>query len=75
VEFDLAKVELIHFFINKRTIPKRGILINNQEIAPKSLVRWLGIYFDTRLTFTEHIRIKVTNAERAYYRPKGLSNI
>jgi len=74
VKFDLEKIDLIHFFINKRPIPKKGLFINNKEIRAKSLVRWLGVLFDTRLTFKNHIQQKLASAERAYYQLNRLSS-
>ena len=68
VKFDLEKTELIHFFINNKKLPKKSIIINNKRIEPKKLVRWLGVYFDTRLTFRDYISLKLASAERAYYR-------
>ena len=33
-------------------------LPNRDIIKPKELVRWLGIWFDPKLSFKEHVKIR-----------------
>ena len=70
VKFDIEKTELIHFFINNKKLPSETIIINNKRIEAKKIIRWLGVYLDSRLTYKQHIKEKLLNAERAYYRLK-----
>ena len=49
IQFDLAKTELIHFGAKNSTKSLR--LPNKELIEPKAVVRWLGIWFDSKLTF------------------------
>src|SRR6266478_5193888 len=50
ISFDVSKTELIHFY-NKCTTIEEGLKLGDIEISPKSLVRWLGVFLDSKLTF------------------------
>jgi len=50
ISFDVGKTELIHFH-NKRTTIEEGLKLGDTEISPKPLVRWLGVFLDSKLTF------------------------
>src|SRR5437016_10572355 len=50
ISFDIGKTELIHFY-NKRTTIEEGLKLGDTEISPKPLVRWLGVFVDSKLTF------------------------
>ena len=54
VEFDLDKTELIHWVNTKKQLPsiKLPTAINK---TPKSIVKWLDIYFDSKMSFTGYI--------------------
>jgi hypothetical protein len=74
IKFDIEKTELIYFFSNTKeafslTLPDESI------IQPSNLIRWLGINFDKRLTFKEHIGIRTSLAKQALYRVKRLTSI
>jgi ribonuclease HI len=71
VEFDSDKTELIHFSRQKMPITE-GIQLGSIFIKPKQLVRWLGIWFDSKLTFKEHIQKKLAAAQAAY---EGLARL
>ena len=49
ISFDVSKTELIYFY-SKRTI-EEGLKLGDVEISPKPLVRWLGVFLDSKLTF------------------------
>ena len=57
--------DLIHFS-RARSIPPAPINVSvygrNLSIIPKPVVRWLGIFFDQKLTFNEHVRILANRA-------------
>jgi hypothetical protein len=40
----------IHFY-SKRTTIEEGLKLGDIEISPKPLVRWLGVFLDSKLTF------------------------
>jgi len=63
IQFDMKKIELIHFH-TKRSIDNNNysISIRNNQIKPKNLVRWLGIWLDSKLSFKEHVEIKIAAA-------------
>jgi hypothetical protein len=50
ISFNISKTELIHFY-DKRTTIEKGLKLGDTEISPKSLVRWLGVFLDSKLTF------------------------
>ena len=50
ISFNISKTELIYFH-NKHTTIKEGLKLGDTEISPKPLVRWLGVFLDSKLTF------------------------
>ncbi len=64
VQFDPGKTELIHCY-TRRTIVEDSITIGNIVTEPKTVVRWLGIWFDSRLSFKAHIERKIDAATAA----------
>jgi len=50
ISFDIGKIELTHFY-NKRTTIEDGLKLGDVEISPKPLVRWLGVFLDSKLAF------------------------
>ena len=50
ISFDISKTELIYFY-SKRTTIEEGLKLRDIEISPKPLVRWLGVFLDSKLTF------------------------
>jgi len=73
IQFDISKTELIHFHNSKLepslTMPDKSI------VEPKRLVKWLGIHFDNKLRFKEHIGIRTSLAKQSFYRLNRLANI
>ena len=60
MRIDPEKSDLIHFS-RARACPQPSIDVSlyghNLVISPKLTVRWLGIFFDQKLTFQEHVKI------------------
>ena len=56
INFDASKTELIHFYSKRTTIEER-LKLGDIEISPKPLVRWLGVFLDSKLTFKQYIEI------------------
>jgi len=50
ISFNISKTELIHFY-SKRTTIEEGLKLGDTEISPKPLVRYLGVFLDSKLTF------------------------
>jgi len=50
ISFDISKTKLIYLY-NKYTTIKEGLKLGDIEISPKPLVRWLGIFLDSKLIF------------------------
>ena len=65
MKIDPEKSDLIHFS-RARACPQPCIDVSlyghNLIISPKPIVRWLGIFFDPKLTFQEHVRIMSNRA-------------
>jgi ribonuclease HI len=74
IEFDLAKTELIHFTTSKEAKTASLELPNGASIEPKNLVRWLGIWFDSGLTFKQHVAIRTSQARSTFMRMTRLAN-
>lgn len=74
ISFDIAKTELIHYTKSKKAKKYTLNLPGDMNIAPKTLVKWLGIYFDPNLTFKEHVAIRTSQAKSAYLRMARLAN-
>lgn len=75
IEFDLVKTELIHFTKSKDAQKTPITLPNGNIVKPKQLVRWLGIWFDSWLTFNQHIAIRIAQAKNAFFRMARLTSI
>jgi hypothetical protein len=41
-------------------------LPNGVILQPKELVRWLGVWFDSGLTFKQHVAIRISQARLAF---------
>ena len=67
-------LELIHFIGAKEAQKHSLDLPDNTIIQPKSLVKWLGVYFNPNLTFKEHVAIRTSQAKSAYLRIARLAN-
>ena len=74
ISFNISKTELIHFY-NKHTTIEEGLKLGDVEISPKPLVRWLGVFLDSKLTFKQHIEIKISKVKAAFYLIRRLGNI
>ncbi|KJZ71458.1 hypothetical protein HIM_09144 [Hirsutella minnesotensis 3608] len=71
VQFDPSKTELIHFSRQREPILE-GIWVGGLFFEAKPLVKWLGVFFNHRLQFKEHIDAKVKAAQAAF---EGLSRL
>ena len=59
----MEKTELIHFHLKRiDNYQDYAVQINNIQIKSKSLVKWLGIWLDSKLSFKEHVEKKILNA-------------
>lgn len=55
ITFDTKKTEL-QFFHNKRKYKEPSLYMGSNIVRPNENTRWLGIFFDRKLNFKEHIR-------------------
>jgi hypothetical protein len=72
LSIDTKKCELIHFTRHKKdqnNLPSISIPNESEDntimIAPSPHIKWLGIVFDSKLNFQEHIRKVTTKANSA----------
>lgn len=67
LELDHAKTGLLHV-TRKLKATNSDVSLDDGTIiratAPKESMRWLGIHFDRKLTFTQHIKIVSSKADR-----------
>ena len=75
IQFDMKKIELIHFH-SKRSIDNNNfpVSIRNNQIQSKNLIRWLEVWLDSKLSFKEHVEIKISAATRIFHQIARLSN-
>lgn len=53
--FDVKKTEL-QYFHKKRKYQEPPIYLGNATIRPNEYTRWLGVFFDRKLNFKDHVR-------------------
>lgn len=78
VAFDLTKTELMHF-TGRKTVEQGTqqhiiTLPNGDTVQPSGLIRWLGIWFDPKLSFRNHIQMRVAQATQSFHRMARLAN-
>lgn len=76
---DPAKCELMHFTTRRRDkeLPTIRLDMSNGEtieVAPLKLMRWLGVYFDPKLLFNEHVKKVTEKAMKAAHSLRLLGN-
>src|SRR5436190_22769460 len=78
MQFDMEKTELIHFH-SKRFFDLENetysVKIGESIIQSKSLVKWLEIWLDSKLTFKQHVKKKTTQILKLLNQIKRLLNI
>ena len=74
VTFDDSKTELIHFNKGINSANDTVTLPNNTIVKPTETVRWLGIWFDRKLTFKTHVQKKIASATRTLHLLHRLMN-
>ena len=74
VTFDDLKSELIHFETTYKMTREPIQLPNGTIIHPSECIRWLGIWFDRKLSFNTYIKQKKTLMLRAFNAIQNLSN-
>ena len=71
IQFDLDKSDLIHFFSDNL---EEVEFSPELRLKPKSVIRWLGVWLDTRLLFKFHVEKKIADADRVLSSMIRLSN-
>jgi hypothetical protein len=73
IKFDLAKTELIHF--GNKNAKNTIKLLDRAIIQPTNIVKWLGIWFDSNLTYKHHVTQKAAKARANLHRMLQIVNI
>lgn len=74
MSIDPTKSDLIHFSRRRDPHLNRPLVLPTGTIAPSPVVRWLGIFFDQKLSFHEHVNILCNRARTAVTGLRVLSN-
>ena len=74
VQFEPSKTELIHFH-TRRKEETAGLTIDGYEVKPKRLVRWLGIWFDCKLSFKQHVEKRINLATASFFGLQRLGSL
>ena len=67
MQFNHAKSDLIHFSKKRIPLQESVYLPDSTEITPSDSLRWLGIIFDRKLQFKEHVQQKAATATRVHH--------
>jgi len=73
IQFDMKKTELIHFDHSDKSL-KKSVKIMKNRIFPQEIVRWLGVWFDRKLSFKYHVEKRIADASRMFYSISRLAN-
>jgi ribonuclease HI len=74
VLFDDSKTEMLHFDRKRKNDyePQESVTLPNGTVVPPGtkgvapdVVRWIGIWFDRKLTFRHHVTVKAASGKRA----------
>ena len=66
ISFNIDKTKLIHFNSSKN---KPSLKLPNRDLVfPSKVVKWLGIYYNEKLSFKEHIAFRTSKVKQAFYR-------
>ncbi len=69
--FSPAKTEAILFTRKRKFPPPRKIQVKNTEIAYSDHVKYLGVWFDSKLTWSKHAQQKIKATKMAINNVKG----
>jgi len=71
----VKKTELIHFNNSKKSMNrKHSVKFMNNRIFPQELVRYLGVWFDKKLSFKAHVEKRIAAANRMFHSISRLAN-
>ncbi|KAL5614700.1 uncharacterized protein BROUX77_000537 [Berkeleyomyces rouxiae] len=73
VEFAPNKTEVLHF-TRSRLHPHPPVTIGGTTTAPKSSMRWLGFWLDSKLSFNKHVETWSTKGRKAANFLRSISN-
>jgi hypothetical protein len=66
MQFNEAKSKAM-LITRKRSNKSINIYLNNRKLEAVEEMKYLGIYFDSRLTFDNHIQYTAENSTKLYY--------
>jgi hypothetical protein len=74
VAFDDCKLEMLHFHESRTDehndttnvcLPNGTIVTPGMQGGRTDMVRWIGIYFDCKLSFSHHVKVKLMATTRS----------
>ena len=77
MQFDVDKTELIYFHSKKSLDLKNKLYlvkVGETIFQPKELVKYLGIWLDSKLSFKAHVERKIALAQKVFTQIERLSN-
>ncbi|KAI0997051.1 hypothetical protein K3495_g11138 [Podosphaera aphanis] len=74
VQFDISKTELIHHENTKEAKQNPIHLTGGDQVKPSQVVKWLGVLFDNKISFKQHVTMRVSQAKSAFHRIERLAN-
>ena len=67
IVFNDSKTELIHFNKDKEITISAVTLSNSTIINSSKVIQWLGVWFDQKLTFKDHVTKKIASATQTLH--------
>ena len=77
VAFDDPKSELMHYYKSRKKLDNpyvNVVLPNGTCIKPSDVQRWLGFWFDRKLSWKHHIQTRTASAMRVFMALSQLGN-
>ena len=73
IEFEIDKTELLHVHRGRQEA-LQPIELEGQVFAPSKVVRWLGFFLDSKLSFKTHVEKKTAAAQKVFAQLQRLGN-
>ena len=77
IKFDVDKIELIHFHFKRHLDLENelySVKIGDTVFQPKEVVKYLGVWLDSKLSFKTHVEKKIASAKKLLMQIERLSN-
>ena len=68
IKLNPLTTKVLHFSKRKHPLLHCNIKMDNVKLKAEKTVKFLGVMFDNKLTFDEHIKDKINNTRQKKYR-------